>query len=61
MIAHCEQAAITKRLIKVSWAKQGIENGQLTIHADWGSSMKSKVVAHPLCDLGVTKTRSRPI
>jgi putative transposase len=60
MIAHREQAALAKRLIKDSCAKQGIEQGQLTVHADRGSSMKSKVVAHLLGDLGVTKTHSRP-
>jgi len=60
MIAHCEQAALAKRLIEDSCAKQKIEPGRLTVHADRGSSMKSKVVAHLLCDLGVTKTHSRP-
>jgi len=30
------------------------------LHADRGASMKSKVVAHLLADLGVTKTHSRP-
>ena len=34
--------------------------GQLTLHADRGSSMKSKPVAFLLADLGVTKTHSRP-
>ena len=33
---------------------------QLTIHADRGSSMKSKPVAHLLTDLGVTKSHNRP-
>jgi len=60
MIAHREQAALAKRLIKDSCAKQEIEHGQLTVHADRGSSMKSKVVAHLLVDLGVPKTHSRP-
>ena len=60
MIAHREQAALAKRLIKDSCAKQEIEHGQLTVHADRGSSMKSKVVAHLFSDLGVTKTHSRP-
>jgi len=32
----------------------------LTIHADRGTSMTSKTVAHLLADLGVTKTHSRP-
>ena len=40
--------------------KQKIKAGQLTIHADRGSSMRSKPVAFLLADLGVTKTHSRP-
>ncbi len=60
MVAHREQDALAKRLIEESCAKQTIESGQLTIHADRGPSMKSKVVAHLLADLGVTKTHSRP-
>lgn len=49
-----------KRLISESCEKQGIEPGQLTLHADRGSSMKSKTVARLLGDLGVTKNHSRP-
>ena len=60
MIAHREQAALAKRLINDSCTKQQIEAEQLTLHADRGSSMKSKAVAHLLGDLGVTKTHSRP-
>jgi putative transposase len=33
---------------------------QLTIHADWGTSMVSKTVALLLADLGATKSGSRP-
>ena len=40
--------------------KQNIPPGQLTVHADRGASMKSKLVAHLLADLGITKTHSRP-
>ena len=60
MVAHCEQKALAKRLIEQSCLKQNIEPGQLTVHADRGSSMKSKVVAHLLADLGVSKSHSRP-
>jgi len=60
MVAHREQKALAKRLIEQSCLKQNIEPGQLTVHADRGSSMKSKAVAHLLADLGVTKTHSRP-
>jgi len=60
MVAHCEQQALAKRLIEQSCLNQGIEPGQLTIHADRGPSMKSKVVAQLMADLGITKTHSRP-
>ncbi len=60
MVAHRELKALAKRLIEESCKKQQIEPGQLTVHADRGSSMKSKVVAQMLADLGVTKTHSRP-
>jgi putative transposase len=60
MVAHREQDALAKRLIEDTCNKQNIEPDQLVIHADRGSSMTSKVVAHLLADLGVTKTHSRP-
>ena len=60
MIAGRESAELARRLIEDSIRKQGIEPGQLTIHADRGSSMKSKPVALLMADLGVTKTHSRP-
>lgn len=60
MVAHREQDALAKRLIEETCQKQNIQRDQLIIHADRGSSMKSKAVAHLLSDLGVTKTHSRP-
>jgi putative transposase len=60
MVAHRESAQLAKRLIAESARKQSIEPGQLTVHADRGSSMTSKPVALLLADLGVTKTHSRP-
>ena len=60
MVAHREQDALAKRLIEETCQKQHIHRGQLIIHADRGSSMKSKAVAHLLSDLGITKTHSRP-
>ncbi len=60
MVAATESAALAQKLIKETCAKQQIIKGQLTIHADRGSSMKSKPVALLLADLGVTKTHSRP-
>ena len=60
MVAPCESAALAKQFIAATCAKQGIHPGQLTLHADRGSSMKSKPVAFLLADLGVTKSHSRP-
>src|SRR5436309_14592600 len=60
MIAHRESAVLAERLILETCEKQKIEPGQLTIHADRGSSMTSKPVALLLADLGVTKTHRRP-
>jgi putative transposase len=60
MVAHRESAEMARKLIEDTCSKQQIEAGQLTIHADRGSSMTSKSVAFLLADLGVTKTHSRP-
>jgi putative transposase len=60
MIAYRESAELAKRLIEHTCRKQNIAPGHLTIHADRGSSMKSKPVALLLADLGVLKTHSRP-
>jgi len=60
MVAHREQDALARRLIEETCLKQRIQPGQLTIHADRGSSMTSRTVAHLLSDLGITKTHSRP-
>lgn len=60
MVATRESAALAKRLIAETCAKQEIVREQLTLHADRGTSMRSKCVAMLLSDLGVTKTHSRP-
>lgn len=60
MVAPCESATLAEQLIGETCAKQAIQKGQLTIHADRGSSMKSKPVAFLMADLGITKTHSRP-
>jgi putative transposase len=60
MLADCENAELAKQLIADTCTKQHIQSGELTIHADRGSSMTSKPVAFLLADLGVTKTHSRP-
>ena len=60
MVAMRESAELAKRLIEESCKKQCIQPGQLTLHADRGTSMSYKPVAFLLADLGVTKTHSRP-
>jgi putative transposase len=60
MVADGESAVLAENLIAETCARQNIQPGQLTLHADRGSSMISKPVAFLLADLGVTKTHSRP-
>jgi len=60
MLAERESATLAQQLLQESCLKQGIAKDQLTLHADRGSSMRSKTVALMLADLGVTKTHSRP-
>lgn len=60
MVASRESGQLAETLIRQTLAKQGIARGQLTIHADRGSSMTSKPVAFLLADLGVTESHSRP-
>jgi putative transposase len=60
MVASRESATLAERLIAEAVRKQNINRGQLTLHADRGSSMASKPVAFLLADLGVTKSHSRP-
>jgi putative transposase len=59
-VQHRENGQLAKALIAQTLQQQKIPAGQLTIHADRGSSMISKPVAFLLADLGVTKTHNRP-
>ena len=60
MLALRESAALATTLIEETCSKQIIQPDQLTVHADRGSSMRSKPVAFLLADLSITKTHSRP-
>lgn len=59
-LAYQDTAKVAERLIAETISKYGVGRGELTIHADRGSSQASKPVAFLLADLGVTKTHSRP-
>lgn len=60
LVAERESSTLAVELIRQSCERAGISEKQLTVHADRGSSMRSKPVAFLLADLGVTKTHSRP-
>lgn len=60
MVAPRETAELAEQLIAETVAKHNIPPHTLTLHADRGSSMRSKPVAALLVDLDVTKTHSRP-
>jgi putative transposase len=60
MLAERESGQLAQRLIRETCAKEDIEDGQLTIHADRGTSMTSQTVAQLLAALGVVKSHSRP-
>ena len=60
LLADKESSALAKQVLGESYHKQKIKPHQLTVHADRGTSMKSKCTAQFLADLGITKTHSRP-
>lgn len=60
MLATREDEHLAEKLIADTLAAQHIPPGQLTIHADRGSSMTSRTVAQLLSDLGVDRSHSRP-
>jgi len=60
LIAHRESAELAEQLIADTLDKEDISPGTLTLHADRGTSMRSKPVAALLIDLEVAKTHSRP-
>jgi len=60
MLAPRESAALAHELIAATCDNEAIVPGQLTLHADRGTSMRLKPVALLLADLSVTKSHSRP-
>lgn len=60
LLAERESAALAQELTLAACTKQQIQPGQLTIHADRGSSMIAKSMALLMSDLGVGKSHSRP-
>lgn len=60
LVAEAESAELAKDFLEDTVAAQGVERDTLTLHADRGSSMRSKPVSQLLIDLGVARSHSRP-
>jgi putative transposase len=60
LVAPRESATLAEEFIAEATYHHGIGPGQLTLHADRGSSMTSKTVTQLLADLGVLQSHSRP-
>jgi putative transposase len=55
-----ESDQLARAMFDQAFQTEGIPEGQLTVHADRGSSMTSKTVAQLMDDLGVARSHSRP-
>jgi putative transposase len=60
LVAPRESARLAEELIADAIYRHSVSAGELTIHADRGSSMTSKTVSQLLADLGVLQSHSRP-
>jgi putative transposase len=60
LVAPRESARLAEELIADAIYNQRVGHGELTLHADRGSSMTSKTVSQLLADLGVLQSHSRP-
>jgi putative transposase len=60
LLADREDAALAEQLIADACTREGSATHQLTVHADRGAPMTSKLVSELLLDLGVTRSHSRP-
>lgn len=60
LVAPRESARLAEELIADAIFQHHVPAGQLSLHADRGSSMTSKTVNQLLADLGVTQSHSRP-
>jgi len=60
MVATHENARLAQRLIEATCLKQEIGPHQLTIHADRGAPMRSKLLVELYADLSIGVSHSRP-
>jgi putative transposase len=55
-----ESALFAEELFAQTFTRENVDPSRLTVHADGGSAMTSKTLAHLFADLGVTRSHSRP-
>ncbi len=60
LLARRESAYLATRLIEQAIVSAGIDEDQLTVHADRGAPMTSTSLAQMLANLGVDRSHSRP-
>ena len=60
LLAHHENGELAKQLITESYQKQGVEPGQITVHADRGAPCTARTVKQMMVDLGIDSSHSRP-
>ena len=59
-VQHQEDEILAREFHRRTFLQQGIQPGELTLHADRGSVMKSKTLQELLIDLEVGRSHSRP-
>lgn len=59
-LARSESGELAREFIEATYEKEGVTPGELSLHADRGSPMRSQTVAELLVELGVEKSHSRP-
>jgi putative transposase len=60
LLADKENASLATRLIDETIAKHDVVPGEITLHADRGAPMRSKLLSQLLADLDVGKSHGRP-
>lgn len=60
LVAEREAKPLAELLLEEALLRHKVDRGQLTLHADRGSTMTSKSLALLLDDLGVARSHSRP-
>ena len=60
LLAPIESAKLATDFVHDAVLTQGLDRDHLTIHADRGSSMRSKPVSQLMVDLGASRSHSRP-